>query len=148
MVKQVFKRKAPKIWAIASAATIIVATTVSILCTTVFSSLLNFAFGGPKNIYAEGQETAYSGIYDSKEAAKQNADQVNLEMCQEGMVLLKNKDNALPLQTPNSPTPASAKPKVSVFGKNSVDIAIGGFRSGGASGGTVFLFYFLGGAGL
>ncbi len=140
MVKQIFKKKSPKIWAIASAATIVVATTVSILCTTVFSSLLNFAFGGPKNIYAEGQETAYSGIYDSKEAAKENADQVNLEMCQEGMVLLKNKDNALPLQTPNSPEPSASKPKVSVFGKNSVNIAIGGSGSGAASGKSVSIY--------
>ena len=147
MVKQVFKKKGPKIWAIASAATIVVATTASILCGTMFSSLLNFAFGGPKNIYAPGQETAYSGQFDSKEAAKANADEVNIQMCSEGMVLLKNKDNALPITTPNSPEPNTTKPKVSVFGKNSVDIAIGGSGSGAASGESISIYQSLEAAG-
>lgn len=147
MLKKIFKKRSPKVWAITSGSLVVLMAVVSTLCSTVFDPLLNFAFGGPKNIYAPGQETAYSASYDSKEAVTEHANDVNLQLCQEGMVLLKNKDNALPIATPNSPTPVSSRPKVSVFGKNSVDIAIGGSGSGAASGESVSIYDSLDAAG-
>ncbi len=55
---------------------------------------------------------------------------------EEGFVLLKNKDSALPVKTPESEGllgRPSSNPKISVFGKNSVNLAYGGSGSGAAS---------------
>jgi beta-glucosidase len=63
------------------------------------------------------------GITD-KASAKENGNKVNIKIVEEGITLLKNKDNnALPL---------AKGAKVSVFGKNSSDVAIGGGGSGSA----------------
>ena len=50
---------------------------------------------------------------------------MNIQICEEGFVLLKNEDNVLPLATS-----ASDPKKVSVFGKNSVNLVYGGSGSG------------------
>ena len=52
----------------------------------------------------------------SKKEAYDNGNKVNTEICEEGMILLKNENNALPLVK---------EAKVSVFGKNSVDLVYG-----------------------
>ena len=60
------------------------------------------------------------------------ADKYNEKIAEEGFVLLKNKGGALPVYTPESERNAAAEqPKVSVFGKNSVNLAYGGSGSGG-----------------
>ena len=58
----------------------------------------------------------------SKEEAFQNAQEVNLRAAEEGFVLLKNEAETLPLQK---------GAKISVFGKNSVNLSYGGSGSGG-----------------
>ena len=58
----------------------------------------------------------------SKDEALLNAQAVNVRLAQEGFVLLKNEGAALPL---------SKGAKISVFGKNSVNLAYGGSGSGG-----------------
>ena len=64
-----------------------------------------------------------AGITD-KASAKENGNKVNIKICEEGITLLKNKNNnALPL---------AKGAKLSVFGKNSSDVAIGGSGSGSA----------------
>ena len=72
------------------------------------------------------------GITD-KATAKENGNKVNIKICEEGITLLKNKGNAgLPLQN---------GAKISIFGKNSDNIAIGGSGSGSASSeGVISLF--------
>ena len=57
---------------------------------------------------------------DTKEKAFENANKVTKEICEEGMILLKNDDNALPL---------AKGAKVTVFGRNSVDLVYGGSGS-------------------
>jgi beta-glucosidase len=54
-------------------------------------------------------------------AAKKNGESVVEEVCDEGMVLLKNKDNALPLSKDN---------KIALLGRGSVDPVYGGSGSG------------------
>lgn len=49
------------------------------------------------------------------------------------MVLLKNKNNALPVKTPKSDKSVKENPKISIFGKNSVNLAYGGSGSGGGN---------------
>lgn len=62
------------------------------------------------------------GITD-KASAKENGNKVNVKIVEEGITLLKNKDHALPL---------AENAKVSVFGKNSSNVAVGGGGSGSA----------------
>lgn len=58
----------------------------------------------------------------SKDEATENARKVTQQISEEGTILLKNKDEALPLKDNAS---------VSVFGKNSVRLVYGGSGSGG-----------------
>lgn len=67
----------------------------------------------------------YTADYDSKEEVYAAAKSLNEEITSEGIVLLKNEDNALPLKS---------GAKLTVFGKNSVDLITGG--SGSNSGGA------------
>ena len=58
----------------------------------------------------------FTADYSSKTEAMNAADDLNVEICEEGFVLLKNDESALPL---------AENAKVSVFGKNSVDVFYG-----------------------
>lgn len=63
-----------------------------------------------------------------KRTSLQMGNLLNEEIASEGFVLLKNENSALPLSTTNS-----NKAKVSVFGKNSVNLVYGGSGSGGGN---------------
>lgn len=136
-MKKLFKYPSFRVFSITAGAFLVLLTVVTSLAYTAYEGVLNFAMGGPKNIYAPGQESAYSAKYANKTEALANANDVNRRLCEEGMVLLKNKNNALPIATPKSPSAVGTAPKVSVFGKNSINIAIGGSGSGAASGVSV-----------
>ena len=78
------------------------------------------SLGGPRPIVAQTEDTIDFGQkFINKKAAYENGNKVTAEICEEGMILLKN-DNALPLKE---------KAKVSVFGKNSVNLVYGGSGS-------------------
>ena len=62
---------------------------------------------------------------ETKKDALENAKKVSTEICEEGMVLLKNENSALPLKK---------NAKVSVFGKNSVNLVYGGSGSAAPGG--------------
>ena len=68
----------------------------------------------------------YEGDYDSKAEVYDAANALNEHVMEEGIVLLKNEDDVLPL--------GSDQRNVTVFGKNSVDLSYGGSGSGGFSG--------------
>ena len=71
--------------------------------------------------------------FSTKQEALDNGNAVTKQICEEGMILLKNRDNALPLSVNNN--------RVSVFGKNSVKLVYGGSGSAAPSGGerkTIF----------
>ena len=63
---------------------------------------------------------AFEADFATKKEAFDNANNVVKEICEEGMILLKNKDQALPL---------AKGAKVTVFGRNSVDLVYGGSGS-------------------
>ena len=63
-----------------------------------------------------------------KEAVHAEALRLNEEIVSEGVVLLKNEDDALPVATSSG-----NKAKISVFGKNSADVVLGGSGSGGGN---------------
>ena len=107
------------------AATTVVLSTVLIVAnyfaTQRYSSLLDGVFGRGAPIIAEGEVgVPVEQDFDTKEDAFNNANEVTKKICEEGMILLKNRDKALPLKE---------GAKVSVFGKNSVNLVYGGSGS-------------------
>ena len=87
------------------------------------SGLMDTVFGGQRPIY----NTEVVSMYPAQKATTKaeafaNAQDVNLRMAEEGFVLLKNEGAALPL---------AKGAKISVFGKNSVNLSYGGSGSGG-----------------
>lgn len=91
--------------------------------------------------FAPEEEVTYgmSGK-DKKKTALKMALQLNEEISEEGFVLLKNEDDALPILTTKTKNAAytapSSNPKISVFGKNSVNLVYGGSGSGGGDEGS------------
>ena len=63
---------------------------------------------------------AFVQDFDTKDQAFENGNKVAKEICEEGMLLLKNKENTLPL---------AKGAKVTVFGRNSIDLVYGGSGS-------------------
>ena len=124
--KKFFSRKRTIIWASVSAFLIIFALVVSVLIFSVFDTVFNFAFGGPRAIYAEGTVSMFPATRSfSKQEAFENANAMNVTLEEEGAILLKNENDALPL---------AKGARVSIFGKNSVNLSYG---NSGSSGGDL-----------
>ncbi len=107
---------------------LIIALTVTLLSTNVplFYNAICMVMGGERNILVSGDADAYMTYtkdYDTKEEALEAAGVLNEEIAGEAMVLMKNQNNALPLDKGAN---------ISVFGKNSVNWVYGG--SGSAAG--------------
>ena len=103
------------VWGATSLFLIGALTTANVLMRGELSSLLNSVFGGKRAI-TEPREK----LDIKKEDAYKKGNEVTEKICEEGMILLKNEGNALPLKT---------SAKVSVFGKNSVNLVYGGSGS-------------------
>ena len=114
-------------WAATTALLTAVLITANILCSDTLKSLIDSALGGdPAIIDPESknkilQEFNHDPSITNKEAAFDNGNSVVRQICEEGMVLLKNEGNFLPLN--------AASTKISVFGKNSVNLVYGGSGS-------------------
>ena len=128
-MKTLLKSWSFRIWLIVTAFVIALAITVNILLTTTFYPLACFLFGSPQivDVDTESYDYPYETIEgaDTKETALAYAQSVTEEICEEGFTLLKNEGEALPITQQNA--------KVSVFGKNSSNMAVGGSGSGEAS---------------
>lgn len=122
-VKKAKKNRAVKVWAIVTALVLVFMITANYLATTMFNGFLDTALGGQRPIYDENTTSMYTATEaSSKEEALLNAQMFNIELAKEGFVLLKNEDAALPLDK---------GAKISIFGKNSVNLSYGGSGSGG-----------------
>lgn len=93
---------------------------------------VNMVIGGERRYLKSGDPSEYmyyKADYENKEKVLEAANALNEEINEEGIVLLKNENNALPL---------SSGSKVTVFGKNSVNLVLGGSGSnaGSAAGAT------------
>lgn len=145
MIKKIFKSAASLVWFIVSCVLIVIFTAVTIVATGVedIYGLLNLVMpgGGIRAVYAEGIDPIYTTEYKNKKEVYAAARDFNREICEDGYVLLKNKNDALPIKTPVSDESVATKPKISVFGKNSVNIAYGGSGSGGANTANVIDLY-------
>ncbi len=137
MIKSLLKSVAVRVWFIVTVVLIAILIAVSIVATTVLPGLMDTMFGGERSEKVGGTGdnnyfVADEGITD-KASALANGNAVNEDICEEGFILLKN-DNVLPVATPVSDSSVSARPRVSVFGKNSVNLSYG---SSGSVGGSI-----------
>ena len=117
--------KAKRVWAWGITTAVLVATLIvaNVLATGLYHQVICQAIGGERAITEEGENANLFVLDDgikTKEDAFKNGNKVVKEICEEGMVLLKNENKALPLK---------ANAKVSVFGKNSVNLVYGGSGS-------------------
>lgn len=121
---KIFKNKHFRVWFILTIIALTLMLTLTIMASTQYFFNLICTFLGRKvPIYADGVASMYPALEStSKEEAFDYADAVNSEVCEEGFVLLKNDNEALPLQKGAA---------VSVFGKNSINLSYGGSGSSG-----------------
>ena len=113
-------------------ALLITATVIAVPETGLVHSILGTILGGKKPILEDSYEKIYKSDYKTKEESVKAGDDLNVKIEEEGAVLLLNEGDALPIAKGS---------KVSVFGKNSVNIVLGGSGSGGGSGeGAATLF--------
>ena len=124
--------KGARAWLIVTVAVIAVAVTLNLVITQnlFIRNTFDSIFGGETMELVSGDPTQYEYYKPdeectSKEKTLELANALNEEICEEGIVLLKNEDNALPLKS-------DADRRVTVFGKNSVELVYGGSGSGGA----------------
>ena len=136
--KKAKKKKNPvKIWAVVTAVLLVIAIAVNVILLTVpiAGNTFNLLFGGERAILAEGDGTGtgFEQEFTTKDAALAAAQDFVVEVEKEGITLLKNQEQALPL---------ASGAKVSVFGKNSVNIVTSGSGSAssnsGAAGKTLY----------
>lgn len=85
--------------------------------------LMDTLFGSQRPIYSDEVTSVYpTQKAMNKAEAFANAQEVNLKLAEEGFVLLKNENAALPM---------NKGARISVFSKNSVNLSYGGSGSGG-----------------
>ena len=85
--------------------------------------LMDTLFGSQRPIYSDEVTSVYpTQKATNKAEAFANAQEVNLKLAEEGFVLLKNENTALPM---------NKGARISVFSKNSVNLSYGGSGSGG-----------------
>ena len=131
-IKQFFKTKRTLVWFIVSIILVPIMIVVYILGTNTFAILLSTLFGGEEIIGRDKSVNYFTAEAKTKKEAKQNGDEMTEKICEEGFVLLKN-NGVLPMKTPVSDSSVSERLRVSVFGKNSVNLVYGGSGSGGAN---------------
>ena len=123
-VKKFFKNLSTRIWFIVSCClgVLLLVLNVALAVPTVqdFATLIFGVSTGTSTGSTEGSDY-YPKTTSSKDEARENGDKFNVKLAEEGIVMLKNKDNAFPLPKGT---------KVSVFGKNSAGIVYGGSGSG------------------
>ena len=123
----------------------IVVTQNQFLYNTVCSVL-----GGEVRVLKEGdpsQYIYYEADYANKADTLAAAMALNERIVEEGIILLKN-NSSLPVKTSQSDSSVKSAPRISVFGKNSVNLVYGGSGSGGAkTDGAVTLYQSLSSAG-
>lgn len=129
---KLFKHKSFKIWLISSLSLITLGVVANVTCIGFIPRVMDNVFGGETGSGRGDTKyfTCNEGI-TTKEQAKAQTENVSLKLCEEGFTLLKNENNVLPIKTNKSDKTIVTFPKVSVFGKNSVNLTLTGSGSGG-----------------
>ena len=119
------KRRGATAFKITTAVVLVLITAVNLVLAYVpiASNSLSLLFGGETaNIVEDHRSEWYDRQYESKEEVLAAAEELVVEVAEEGITLLKNEGGALPL---------AKSDKVTVFGKNSVNLVYGGSGSAG-----------------
>ena len=115
-------------WAITTVLLTGILITANVLLTGRFKGIVSTALsdrGRMELVNENGSRFQLDEGITDKASAKENGNKTNINIVREGVTLLKNKNNnALPL---------AKGAKLSIFGKNSSNVAIGGSGSGSAS---------------
>ena len=122
----IWRHKKTKVWFIVTAIVLIleIIITTVLLKVPIAANSLSLVFGGERaNIVEDNREELYDREYADKAEVLSAANDFVIDVEKEGIVLLKNEDDVLPL--------SSEGVKVSVFGKNSVNLVYSGSGSGG-----------------
>lgn len=126
------------IWTPVLAVVLIIGIALNLMATTFSTQLIRFLSwqrGTVEVIKAEGTENwdtdYYSYEASSLAEATANADKAVEEISNEGFVLLKNKNNTLPLSTQND--------TLALLGRGAVDPIYGGSGSGNTSGASTLI---------
>jgi beta-glucosidase len=138
-MKNKYKKKGVIVWGSVSAVIIALVIAINVVTTGWLYSLINLVLPGSiRPVFADGVESYYTTNYTSKEEVYKAAQEFNQTLAGEGITLLKNNNNALPIATPKTTgtNKASVAPKISVFGKNSVNLAYGGSGSSSSDSST------------
>lgn len=130
-VKSSFKTKGFKSWLFTAVPLTILLLTAGTVLTSnsLIYQTMNAVFGGERLKVKSGDVSKYqyyTADYKNKKEVLKAANELNEELVEEGIVLLKNNDNSLPLQKES---------KITVFGKNSTNLVLGGTGSNASSSG-------------
>lgn len=137
-MKTIWRNKSTRVWAVTTVIVFIVVLVINLVLTRwlLVSKTLDQVFGGPVAVATGDSQVLYTNsvssdgleYYDVGDGINEKADALNaandltIKICEEGSVLLKNDNEALPLAVSET---------ISVFGKNSNNLVYGG--SGSAS---------------
>ena len=130
VVKAIFILIGGRVWFCVSVVLLALLIVVTSLTTTIFHSICNTVLGGKRPILDPTVEAKYESEYGSKDEVLEAGNKLNVQIEQEGAVLLLNEEVAKNKKS----LPLAKGAKVSVFGHNSVDLVLSG--SGSGSGGT------------
>lgn len=136
--KVIWKNKGSRIWSIVSSILFALFLTITLVATQnlFIRETLSMIFGGERQVlYNESGDDfiRYKSDYNNKTETLTAANALNERIMEEGIILLKNEDNALPIKGGNK--------KISVFGKNSVNLVYGGSGSGAGATDDVATLY-------
>lgn len=152
-IKSIWKDKLSRAWLIVTLVVFVLGLAINLVLTqnSFIYNTINSVLGGEVRVHVSGDPSQYqyfTSDYPDKASTLAAANALNEKIVEEGIVLLKNENGALPIATPESDSKVSVRPKISVFGKNSVNLVYGGSGSGGASSkGAVTLYESLESAG-
>ncbi|MCK9289590.1 MAG: glycoside hydrolase family 3 C-terminal domain-containing protein [Acholeplasmataceae bacterium] len=129
-MRKLWKAKSIKIWLITTIVItfLFIAINVVALKIPFIYGTINSVLGGERQVLVEGnpeEHIIYQKDYQTKDEVLLAANQLNERIVEEGIVLLKNEESALPLE---------ANSKITVLGKNSTNIVLGGSGSSAGSG--------------
>ncbi len=131
-IRDIWKGTAVKVWLIVSVLILTIVITASIIGTQTpfLKGTVDSVMGGPKRVLVSGNPEdyiRYEADYTSKADTLRAANLLNEQILEEGIILLKNEDNLLPL---------NGVEKITVFGKNSTNLVLGGSGSSAGTGST------------
>lgn len=131
-IRDIWKATAIKIWLVVSVLILTIIITASIIGTQTpfLKGTIDSVMGGPKRVLVSGNPEDYMRFeadYANKAETLRAANLLNERILEEGIILLKNDDDILPLK---------GIEKITVLGKNSTNLVLGGSGSSAGSGST------------